>query len=411
MPSSTNFLDNTSSSLSYLKETRFENTLILTYPSARTLAEYITNPDFFTSVFIQPNGWLTSLVAYPFSCQNVYDDDLGSELRFPIINGRMSVPNVLANEYRRAVPLYHMGNYVNSRRFNDFRDYDPYTKYKVYLPYYGFTDLSANDVVGKLIRFHLAIDYTDSEGMGQWIITVRGINETIQPSDSYLEFNTLDPADRVIKILPVQIGIPIPLGSTNAADVKRNLAIGGITAIAGLFAKNPVGVASGVSTIASNPTVKATSQSLVPNNPNQSLVSAGAMSSSNSVNEYIPINSDILPTGTSKYVPTIYSSSVGALNNMLYEGNSGKSSGIISAVNSQSIVITRYVPKMVIDPSDDEFIKLNGRPCGKTMTLSELEGTGYAEIPQIHLEGAGFGLATESELSMIEQSLAEGVLL
>lgn len=51
-----------------------------------------------------------------------------------------------------------LGTFKIDEYFGTFLDYDPYTKIQIYLPYVGFTDLSANEIIGNECELVASID-------------------------------------------------------------------------------------------------------------------------------------------------------------------------------------------------------------------------------------------------------------
>lgn len=78
----------------------------------------------------------------PFTVYGVTLQYEGSDITLPVINDN---------------PTATFGSYSIPRKFNDFRDYAPYTKVEIYLPYCGWTALPSH-VVGKSVSVRY---YTD----------------------------------------------------------------------------------------------------------------------------------------------------------------------------------------------------------------------------------------------------------
>lgn len=77
-----------------------------------------------------------------FTIYGVVPQYQGAGVKLPVINGN---------------PTATFGPYSISRKFNDFRDYSPYTRAEIYLPYCGWCALPSH-VVGRSVTVHY---YTD----------------------------------------------------------------------------------------------------------------------------------------------------------------------------------------------------------------------------------------------------------
>ena len=69
------------------------------------------------------------------------------------VDTEMSFPMVSYQSYQ--VP---MGAITVEKRWGSYLDYDPYTKFSIYLPFIGFKDLSADDIMGKQIILDYDVD-------------------------------------------------------------------------------------------------------------------------------------------------------------------------------------------------------------------------------------------------------------
>lgn len=62
-----------------------------------------------------------------------------------------------------------------SRHYNDFRDYEPYTKYNFYLPFVGWINLKAVDILDCRCRVYYSYDYETSKGLCYIYNVTKGI--------------------------------------------------------------------------------------------------------------------------------------------------------------------------------------------------------------------------------------------
>lgn len=91
---------------------------------------------------IKPPAAIPVSGSEPFTVYGVTLQYEGSDITLPVINDN---------------PSKSFGPYSISRKFNDFRDYAPYTKVEIYLPYCGWTVLPSH-VVGRSIRVQYFTD-------------------------------------------------------------------------------------------------------------------------------------------------------------------------------------------------------------------------------------------------------------
>lgn len=119
--------------------------------------------------------------------------------------------------------------------WNDYKSYEPYTQYEIYLPFYGYLTLKSTDIKNKKLVVTYGIDVNTGSAK-------------INISELY---------GRTIKSVTAQIGVKIGVSRTNnqeLEDAKNQLAIktaisgiGSIsTIIAGAVMENPLMIGSGI---------------------------------------------------------------------------------------------------------------------------------------------------------------------
>ena len=209
--------------------------------------------------------------------------------------------------------------------------------------------------------------------------------------------------NRIIATHTCVVGIQIPITNTNANDIARNLITGGISVAAGVIAgmatENPaVGMAVG-SEVKTATTRIVTTTKRNPKTGRQITTGTETISTEKDKTNYVNKSSEL----------DVFGSSIDALNQF---NITSKSTGTISSLMlsnaPRNIHIIIYRPKLeTVDFNKYRF--LYGVPCGKIKKLNSV--TGYTEISSIHLEGEGFGQATEGELAQIAQELSQGVIL
>lgn len=84
---------------------------------------------------VKPPAPIPTTGSAPFTIYGVKPQYSGADISLPVVSGN---------------PDASFGPYQISRKFNDFRDYAPYTRVSIYLPYCGWCDLPSH-VVGKQV--------------------------------------------------------------------------------------------------------------------------------------------------------------------------------------------------------------------------------------------------------------------
>ena len=108
-----------------------------------------------------------------------------------------------------------------SRYFNNFLDFEPYTRLKVYVPYFGFIEIPTDCAYKGTLDFYASVDFSTG-------------NATV-----YVYYSNYMVTSKTAKI-----SIDVPIGKTNAEEQQRNKVLHGLQAgvAGGIIA---LGVASG----------------------------------------------------------------------------------------------------------------------------------------------------------------------
>lgn len=288
--------------------------------------------------------------------------------------------------------IFDLGGWDSStyeNRFNDFRDYEGYTKITAFLPYIGFVDLPCNDYYseGKCLRFFLEMDFIS--GLGTYYVCV---------SDSLEEdLSTC----RIILIKSVQLGYNIPIGKTNAVEVFRNVVLS---------------------------CVKGANQLLVNQTPttiNTETTKSSIGGGTTSVERFkhgtkhqpsVVSTKTTKPEKTTTSSTTTYSTKKGIIDSTAQLANGILSNLFITPQSdspnssnslflaSQDIIIVIKQPKYIIE-RDENYKKLFGLPLREIKTISQLSG--YTIISDVHLE---LTCLSEEEV-MIEDALLNGIII
>lgn len=381
MPTNDKWLDN-ASSIIIDSETYFSNTFVLTNTGVLELANYLINPGI-GGIFSEPSQWLSSLVYFPF---NLYKSEEGTYLQ--IGPHKTDIPTSSTSD---VFAWFNLGEWHCEPHFNNFADYNGYTKIKIFLPFLGEIDVLPNDVMGKYVQFRLKVDIRT--GMGVYFI---GVSDTSLPQVENLPYVGVDDTNtRIIGTQSVQIGTQIPLGSSNATDVYRNIIMGAVKTagvVTAGYAMGAMGVTSSGATTKTVTTArnKATGRQIT-------------MATKTKQTTYDPYSY------TKQHaVEGCFDTAVNALNSMHTSVSVDKPNNAIIMANApKSIKVVRYLPKIV--DVDENYNHLYGKPLGEVKLLSTVSG--YTEISRVHFEGEGFASCTETEFAMIEQEFSNGIIL
>ena len=130
--------------------------------------------------------------------------------------------------YENSSRWFYMDKTIN-KKFSgqlDFLNYNPYSRYELYLPYVGWVELNANDILGKRIQVWYTANYLSGSG------EVSIYNYT----DKKFIYNN-----------DVQLGIKLEIHSTNEQSLRQQQTTNAINTSMGVLASVIKGVASGVS--------------------------------------------------------------------------------------------------------------------------------------------------------------------
>lgn len=344
------------------------------------------------SFFADPTNAVSHLLVYPFEVPTAdnYDYPLVIAGENSNVMGRLvadvktwgqygghNIPNLklLFNNY---IPLH----------YNDFRDYNGFTNISCFLPFLGEVEVPTNEVMGKYLRVHLAIDYYS--GIGMYFLTV-GDTESINFEN-----------DRLISKHRVQIAIQIPMSKTNALEAGRNAILAGVKIAASVAVGAYTGTLGGVATATTTTTYGQYTNTLRQRNPNTNRLIQTEQ-------RVIAREPDIVTreTGanytrnTLREISDISNSLVG---NYFVKAETDKTmSPTVEQWASRSVKIIIKRPVYV---NMGEYRKYLGSPLYEVRQLKNLYG--YTEIGSIHLEGFDI---TNEELDLLEKELTSGIIL
>lgn len=365
-------------------DTIFRGVRVLNYEGLDSLANLILNPNPLESFFSKPDDWISTVMVYPFNIPLGRNGTSQGKLQLGLYDTKIDCYDLLL-----VSEMYEMGELLIEPHFNNFADYDGYSKMEVWLPFLGTVDISLNDVIGKYLKFRLGVDYISGQGI--WYICVGGTptNATSVYVDLLNGAN-----DRILSTHTCQLGMQLPIGTSNTASVYRNLIMGavkGVSTALSSYAISSLGASGGKAV------TKEVKTRLNQKTGNKLITDRTQETKYDSSNYQF-----------GKSITTCFDYATDSLNNMHISASTDRSNNPTTMINTcKSIKVIRYYPKLIT--TDENYGKLYGYPLGQTKVLSTLSG--YTEISNIHIEGEGFKSATQKEILMLKEALSDGIIL
>lgn len=188
-------------------------------------------------------SYVISLVCYPFKIpvNTLANQDLYLGTQKVDVGGGQSIKVVgLSDTYNLNLSDYYLITSFNISA-SSYMDYEPYSKYEIYLPYYGYTELKSSDILGYNINVYYSFDWAN----GTAKINIINVNKGY-----------------IIKSLTANVGIKVAVNRDNQQqlnDEKTQLAIkstlntiGSVASlVVGGMTNNPFLTAGGISGLTS----------------------------------------------------------------------------------------------------------------------------------------------------------------
>lgn len=367
--------------------------------------------DEFYNTFISLEQWvsgnpsknITNIIAFPL----ITDFLFSIENRCNLVINR----NIRDDMYAYAVPelinsLFRVAHIYVEPTYSDFRKHTGYTRFRLFLPYFGYVELKADDIVDKWIEVLLKPDFTSGRAM--YIIGVTEQELVNVTFDGYTPLNEGDKqlisaSIRIIETIEFQLGVELPVGSNNGAEVARNLLLSGAQAafsVAMLGAPIPAQVATATATTTSVRNIKT-------KNPQTKRLNTKTKKEDTKTSTRTTTydNSGYIKQ---RRISDCFESGLDVLRSFNYDTQKNNpSSPSLAGGLFLKVHLIEYIPNYV--EQDENFNRLYGRPLGTTRTLNTI--TGYTEISSIHIEGDAFKTATTEEIAMLEEELTSGIFL
>ena len=152
-----------------------------------------------------PIEGIIDLRLYPFSISQFLSTSNTSN----IIIGRTKLPTATGQKLNtNACAVIDLGSISIGRKYKNFMDFEPFSRYKLYVPYCGGCDLPANLVVGHTIKITMYVDL--NTGSANAVIKIDGRN---------------------FKYVNGTIGVSIPVTSNDAANYATSIIHAGANTI------------------------------------------------------------------------------------------------------------------------------------------------------------------------------------
>lgn len=172
-------------------------------------------------------SYVKSLVLFPFA---IHTSDTGGTNSLHIGSKTITDDSINVFVENTGSNYFNAAYFSINKKNNDFRDYSPYTKIELYLPFLGWITLDSNNCYGNIL---VTYNVNFNDGSAQVIVT----NETTA---------------KLLYQSTCQLGVKIGLNTTNAAEVQRNsltnalnLTMGITNGVISFATGNPLGVVAG----------------------------------------------------------------------------------------------------------------------------------------------------------------------
>lgn len=350
-----------------LIDTNQNGKVIMNWSQANTLYNAVVNPPLASVISGSNfNSCVSRFMWFPFKFKNAGDSNYQTNL------GGVTYKTVLNSGFMSSDDEkgYYLGEYKVSE-FTSFKDFEPYSKYKLWLPFYGYVDLKSSDISNKYLEFLLYIDF--NTGQSQYVIGVSNTHLEITNAP-YLLYNANVVKDiRIIGTYTLDLGYEIPLGSVGMADAIRNISLSTIRLGGNLV------------------------QGIAKSNTNARMFNdySSAVNFSNSAKE------TVLKEG--------FNGSLSVLESFQLHPQMDKvNNGILNNATPRSIIFVKYQSLVTQDITNVNFRKLYGLPTNKIINLNEVYG--YTEVDELYLEDEAFGNATSEEKALLRNLFKGGVI-
>lgn len=390
-----NYLQITNNPYKLLVGTIYNNSVVM--PLSQ-LQKAVRSFDDFFSNWNDYKGEISSVIYIPIKMSNKNDYHLKT------LRGSTSV---IVKPIEAQYLLRLVSEFFISPKFNNFFDYQPYTKLLLYLPYVGNVEIDNKIFMNKYMR--IILSFNPSTGESQYLICVSDIK--IEKGKYYYDGRPRDDIGdysiftscTIINSYSFNIGYTIPLGSSNYSDTIRNGVIGAI--------QGAVGLASNLFLSGNNVSTYTVSRPGISSTPNKSPQEVRQATKTQLTNTSTSIHSKDMG------IPDAINSSLDIANASSANCSTERSSGGFSNMMlTNKPILQRFYSN--IEESNEylsEYSKNTGYILGKYKKLDSVSG--FTVISQMHLEDIHLdynnGFALNEELDMLEDILisSKGVFI
>lgn len=364
-------------------------------------------PTFSELIYGGAPKYIQSMYAYPFD-PSLGTADWNKYLVTPtavIDVGSNGVADIPVTSERG----YDLGYTFIPEIYGDFRDYEPFVKYSLYLPYFGEASLQSCDVKNKYIRIFLTVDFIT--GAGTYILALQSAKPT--STSGFLNPSTLSQVDRILAEYTFQLAAERPFVDTGFTDMKRNF-IMSAAFLAASAARTIGNTTPNISNSNGGSQDYNTPEPNVPLLPSstQALTAYNGGLPSTNVLYPLPLNENSqpqsyirLPFGRITF--PAFSTAVTALSNLQASpsGSTGTSILNMYSPTSAQLIIRRA---NFVDTIGKNFGRICAYPADYTTKIGDLKG--YILINDVDLSN-GFVTTTSQEKDSIYEILRGGVYI
>ena len=165
----------------------------------KKLSQFLWSSDFFDNILLVNNSPIENIISLKALIGTVATTGTSQSLALGNVTTTANV--VPCNESI----VINVGSITLPRKYNNFLDFEPYTKVQIYLPFYGCAMLDSSLVIGRTITIKYIID----------VITATAKIKIIHDSKTLYEFKTT-------------CGSDLPITSSNRASVEMGYLSSGV---------------------------------------------------------------------------------------------------------------------------------------------------------------------------------------
>lgn len=185
----------------------------------KKLSQFLWSSDFFDNILLVNNSPIENIISLKALIGSV--TTTGSSQSLALGNVTTTANVLPCNESI----VINVGSITLPRKYNNFLDFEPYTKVQIYLPFYGCAMLDSSLVIGRTISIKYIID----------VITATAKIKIIHDDKTLYEFKTT-------------CGSDLPITSSNRASVEMGYLSSGVGMGVSIASGNVIGgLASGLS--------------------------------------------------------------------------------------------------------------------------------------------------------------------